>query len=372
MTSNVLQLVGSFHQGGSERQAVQLARTLRRDGRVNVEIATMRKEGPLLQEVASEFSDVAEFKIGSFFGPGFVSGVRAAAHFVQERKIDVIHSHDFYTNVFGAAVAAVSGVSKFVASKREAGGMRSPAQNLVERIAFRKADAVLANSEAVKKHLEELGVASRKIEVIYNGLDVERMTPKVTDRRKICGILGLPQDENLRFITLVANLRHEVKNQRMFLRAAVEIAANQADVHFVIAGEGELKGALEEFVRTSGVAGRVHFIGRCESVPELLYVSHACALTSFHEGFPNAVLEYMSAAKPVVATEVGGVPEVLEDGGQGFLVPSDDSRALALSLERLLSDPALAERLGANGKRHVAQNFSTQLQVDRTLKLYGI
>lgn len=373
MAKKVLQLIGSFNQGGSERQAVQLARLLKDDGRMQVLLATMRKEGPLLEEASAYgFDDVPEFRIGSFFSPGFINGVRRAAKFVRQNQIEVIHSHDFYTNVFGAAVAAASKVPKFVASKRETEGMRSGSQKFVEKIAFWKADAVLANSDAVRSHLIGLGVAREKIAVVHNGLDAERLAPKILERRKICDLLGLPQNDEATFITLVANLRHEVKNQLMFIRAAAEISDKHPDAHFVIAGEGELREGLERLAKDIGLEGRMHFIGRCEIVPELLSVSHACVLTSFNEGFPNAVLEYMAAGKPVVATDVGGVSEVVEDGVNGYLIESDDSVALAEKLLLLIEDPQLATSFGESGKEKVSKEFSTDRQVERTLELYGV
>lgn len=373
MHRKVLQLVGSFHQGGTERQAVQIARLLKEDGKADVHLATMKKEGVLLEDVeALGFEEIPEFRIGSFFSAGFPSGVSRAAHFVKAHRIDVIHAHDFYTNVFGAAVAALSGVSRFIASKRETGGMRTPAQRLIERLAFRRADRILANSEAVKRYLTEQGVDGRKVHVVNNGIDIEARSPKLQDRRKICVLLGLPQDDGLLFVTVVANLRHEVKNIPMFIRAAMEAGAARPQIHFVIAGEGELRDGLEKMSTECGMHARVHFIGRCDKVPELLHISEVCVLTSRHEGFPNAVLEYMAAGKPVIATDVGGVGELVEDGVNGYLVASDDASALAKRIVELTEDENLRKSLGESGLAKAQTEFSTASQLCSTLELYGV
>src|SRR5215203_2516908 len=183
---NVLQFIGSFHQGGSERQAVQLTRLLREDARVNVSIATLENAGVLRAEVEKlGFTEIPEFRLTSFYNANFVKQLLRCAQFLRQNKIEVIHTHDFYTNIFGMLAAQMASVPLAVASKRETGGMRSKWQKRVEKFAFRQANAVVANSEAVKNYLISEGLPGDKIRVIYNGLDLERLTPKLTDRKTI-------------------------------------------------------------------------------------------------------------------------------------------------------------------------------------------
>jgi L-malate glycosyltransferase len=370
---NILQLIGSFHQGGSERQAVQLARLLRADGRVNVLLATLDKSGVLLEEAEKiEFTEIPEFKLTSFYNPNFVKQLMKCAALLREKKIDVIHTHDFYTNVFGMLAAQLASVPLAIASKRETGGMRSKMQKRVEKFAFRQANAIVANSEAVKKYLIAEGVSEQKIKVIYNGLDLLRLTPEITDRKAICADLGLPFEENIKFITLVANLRHPVKNQPMFLRAAQKVSEKFPRAHFVLAGEGELRAGLENLAGELKIAQNTHFLGRCTLVPELLAVSFAGVLTSFNEGFSNSILEYMAAALPVVATRVGGAAEAVLENETGYLVESDDAAALADRLLELLEDAEKASRFGARGREIVEEKFSLSGQLNKTLELYGV
>ena len=370
---NVLQLIGSFHQGGSERQAVQLARLLRADGRVNVRIATLENDGVLREEVEKlGLEEIPEFRLTSFYNVNFVKQLLKCANFLRASKIDVIHTHDFYTNIFGMLAAQIVQVPLAVASKRETGGMRSRMQKRFEKFAFKQANAIVANSEAVKNYLVAEGVSKDKIKVVYNGLDLERLTPRLTDRRAICEEMGLPADENVKFITMVANLRHEVKNQPMFLRAAAKVAPKFPNAHFVLAGEGARRAGLEKLAKDLNIAQNTHFTGRCALVPELLSISYAGVLTSFNEGFSNAILEYMAASLPVVATSVGGAGEAVIENETGFLIESDNDEMLANRLVDLLEDEEKARELGANGKKIAEEKFSCAAQLENTLKLYGI
>lgn len=370
MKKRVLQFIGSFNQGGSERQAVTLLRSLKTDATFDVFAATLNREGVLLAEAESiGLPEIPEFKLTSFFNANFVRQVRRCAAYLRDNKIDLVHTHDFYTNIFGMAAASLAGVGARVASKRETGGMRSSAQEFVEKLAFGRAKAIVVNSEAVRTHLLERGIDVARINVIYNGLDVGRFEQIDDDRAAVCAKFGLPCEA--RFITLVANLRHEVKNVPMLLRAAKTIADSVPDVHFVIAGEGELESSLRLMAADLGLAERVSFIGRCTDVPSLLAASYACVLTSTAEGFSSSILEYMAAGKPVVATDVGGASEAVVDGETGYLVPHNDAASMAERLAWLLNDGEMSARFGRAGKQAVSERFSLNSQLANTTELYS-
>ena len=368
---NVLQFIGSFHTGGSERQAVQLTRLLHEAGEFNVFLACLNDEGILREEVEKiGFTEIPEFKLDSFYDLNFLKQLRNCARFLRENNIEIIHTHDFYTNVFGIAAARLAKVKVKIASKRETGGMRSKSQKTIENQVFRIADAITVNSKAVEKYLLGEKISAEKIKVIYNGLDLERLKPKQTNRAEICNEFGLPTDENIRFITLVANLRHDVKNQPMFLRTAKKVIEKFPNAHFVLAGEGELKNDLENLARELEITANTHFIGRCAKVPELLSVSFAGVLTSFHEGFSNSILEYMAAKLPVVATNVGGASEAISENETGFLVESDDDKKMSERLIELLKDEKKARRFGEKGAKITEEKFSLGAQLKHVTDLY--
>src|SRR5262249_23509100 len=128
---------------------------------------------------------------------------------------------------------------------------------------------------------------------------------------------------------------------------------------FIIAGEGELKEATQELARTLGIAERTFFIGRCQDVGAVLSISDVCVLSSTSEGFSNSILEYMAAARPVVATDVGGAREAIVHGDTGYLVAAGDDDQLAQHIISLLSDPENARAMGESGRRRVHDKFSS-------------
>ncbi|MEZ5346275.1 MAG: glycosyltransferase [Pyrinomonadaceae bacterium] len=368
----MLQFIPSFHQGGSERQAVQLTKLLAENGEHTVFTATLNREGVLLKELEDAgITEIPEFRLSSFFDLNFLRQVQKCSRFLKEKKIDVVQTHDFYTNVFGILSAKRAGVALKIASKRETEGIRTQLQKKVETYIFKIADRIVANSGSVKSYLEKGGVSSEKIFVLYNGIDAERLSPAETDRGTICKLLNLPGDPQIKFVTHLANLRHDVKNQEMLLLAAQTLKGKFSNVHYIFAGEGERKESLRKLAADLGIAEFTHFIGSCDVVPELLSVSYLCTLTSTAEGFSNSILEYMFAGKPVIATNVGGASEAVEEGKTGFLVDSNDVDALADRIGELLADEKKAAEFGANGKKRVNEVFSTTRQVRETLSLYG-
>ncbi|MBA2620611.1 MAG: glycosyltransferase [Acidobacteria bacterium] len=371
MKKNVLELTGTFMQGGSERQAVQLARLLHDEGSFRVFVGCLDCTGELRLEVERlGIKEIPEFKLTSFYDANFLRQAKRCAEFIRANQISVVHTHDFYTNIFGMVSAFLARVPARVASKRETLS-KSKNQFFAERQAFRLADKITANAEAVKQFLVETGVAREKIVTVYNGLDLQRLQPAQNAKREeILRELGLPAGENKRFVTIVANLRSDVKNHRMFLQAAQKVNEKIESVAFVLAGEGELTESLKRFAHDLNIGKDVFFLGGAANVGELLSISDVCVLSSKSEGFSNSILEYMSAAKPVVATRVGGACEAVIDGETGFLVESGDDQMMAKRLVELLENPEKAKRFGARGRQIVGEKFTLAAQLNKTLELY--
>jgi glycosyltransferase involved in cell wall biosynthesis len=371
MKPNVLFILDSFEQGGSERQGLQLLRQLHQSGDCRVHLATLQDRGSLRAEADQiGVGEIHEYALTSFYDRNFVAQLRRLGRFIRENQIDVVHTHCFYTSIFGMTGAALARVRARITSKGETEGFRTPMQKRVERNAFRLAHRVIANCKVVQNQLIKEGVNPRRVVQHYNGLDLERMKVRAgVSRDEARARFGLPPVASRRLITIVANLHNPVKDHQMFLRAAARVRAEVADAAFVIAGEGGLMEGLRELSRQLEIEREVFFIGRCENVAELLFASDVGVLTSKAEGFSNAILEYMAAGLPVVATEVGGVREAIEDGENGYLVKSGDDETMGDRISEVLQDPERARLMGTRAKILV-QKFSSEFHLRNTLELY--
>ena len=370
----VLQLIDSFNQGGSERQALQLTRLLHESGCFQVRLASLSPDGILRREVANlNLGEIPSFPLSSFHDRKALQQLRRLSGWLRVNKIQILHTHDFYTNVFGMTAGSLARVPVRIASMRETAGMRSTWQTQAQRVAYSLAHHVVANSEAVKASLMVDGVRPGKITIIYNGLATARLISNES-RTRALSLLGLPQDsaENPRkFVTIVANMRHEVKDYPMFLRAAAKITMAVPSAAFLLAGEGELSDSLRILAKDLGIEGQTFFLGRCERIAELLRISDVCVLSSKAEGFSNSILEYMAAGRPVVATDVGGAREAIVENETGYLVPAGHDELMAERVIAVLRDPERAHSLGEFGKRMVGQKFSCEAQLARTEDLYN-
>jgi glycosyltransferase involved in cell wall biosynthesis len=267
----------------------------------------------------------------------------------------VVQTCDLYANIFGLPGAALAGVPARIGSRRELNPDKSPSQIRLQRLAYRCATKVVANSPAARRMLEREGVAPASIAVIPNGVDLAafaRDKPASTVRR---------------FIT-VANLRAE-KNHETLLAAAAALQRVYSDVEFQIVGDGPRRQQLEQLAHDRGLS-RVTFLGHREDVAALLAAADAFVLPSRSEAFPNGALEAMAAGLPVVASAVGGLLDLLEDGRTGLLVPPGDPEALAAALRSLIDAPERAAAIGRAARADVQQRYSFDRMVSSFEQLY--
>jgi glycosyltransferase involved in cell wall biosynthesis len=369
----VLQLIDSFDQGGSELQALQLTRLLQGSGNYDLYLASLKPNGVLRREIEGlKLGEIPSFPLRSFYDRNAIVQLRRLAGHLRTSRIELLHTHDFYTNVFGMTAGFLARVPVRIASRRDTSGMRSDTQERAQRVAYSLAHRIVANSEAVRQKLIAERLSERKIAVIHNGLDLERFVKghSIT-REDAIEALGVKAFGDRRFVTIVANMRHEVKDYPTFLRAARRVQRATPEVMFLLAGEGELLSSLKSLAAELGVGEHTFFLGRCEKLVELLSISEVCVLSSRSEGFSNAILEYMAASRPVVATDVGGAKEAIIESETGYLVPSGDDQLMADRIVSLLREPERARHMGERGRRIVERKFSCEAQLRNTEMLYG-
>jgi len=195
-------------------------------------------------------------------------------------------------------------------------------------------------------------VPVRKVKVIHNGLDLTRFEKGF--RGGIRKALGIPLEEAV--LVCVANFR-EAKGHEVLLEAVHLLMKEDASFSLWLVGDGNLRPSIEAKVKALGLEKKTYLLGRRTDIPEILADADVFALASYWEGMPGAVMEAMASGLAVVATRVGGVPELVVDGGTGLLVPPGNPGALYSALKRLIMDPVLRLRMGWAGRRRIANCF---------------
>lgn len=345
--------VDCFAPGGTQRQTIAVLERLdRRQFRVYP--VCFHESGAWFDRVTGFEEPVAVFPIYGFRRTATARQLFAFARWCREKGIAVLHTWDVYSNIFGLPGGALASVPVRIGSRR--GLVESPGLQRVQRYAYTAAHRVVANSHAVAARLRVEGVSPAKVDVIHNGIDLASFVP--------CRYSPRP-----RRIVSVACLREE-KRIDLLIASAPTILARYPDAEFWIAGDGSCRQELVTLARDLGVSSHVRFLGHREDVPALLSQADIFVLPSRSEAFPNAVTEAMAAGLPVVATAVGGIPELVTDGQTGRLVPSGDAAALARALLDLLDDPARAAEFGRAGRRRIEQTYSFDRMVDALTTLY--
>jgi L-malate glycosyltransferase len=352
----IFYLVDSLNIGGTETQAVELARRMDPE-QYDVTLACLRKAGPLLEKLNGSAVNLVEFHPkGGLDSPRGLYQLARMVAYLRRGNFDVVHAHDLWSNLIGVVAGKLAGVPVIVTSQRDlshAAWYKSGRKKWLRR-AQNSSSAVLTNARMIREGLVgEEGLAADKVRVIYNGVDLDRFRSSPTLRARL-----FPGMERAKLIVLVGNMHTDVKGHPTLIAAAPDVISGFPQARFVLVGDGEKRKDFEAAAQATGVRANFIFLGRRNDVAEILGACDVAVLPSSAEGMPNAVLEYMAAGLPVVASAVGGNLEVVADGATGLLVPAGDARALGQALSRLLSDDVLALRLARKGRELVEQKFS--------------
>jgi L-malate glycosyltransferase len=361
-------LVDSLNVGGTETQAVELATRLDPE-RYDVTLGCLRARGPLLEKLAGTAVSVREFyPTGGFDSIRGIYQMFRLAIFLLRNGFKIVHTHDLYANLLGIPAAVMARVPVIISSQRDLAHL--DLYKTRRRVWLRRlqnlSTAVLTNAKAVREVvLAESHFVPEKVRVVYNGVDMEKFSHGSRDRGWLSR--GGAQEK---WIVLVGNMHSDVKGHPWLIGAAGAIVGEFPDTRFVLVGDGVQRKDFERQVAELGLDQHFLFLGRRDDVPRVLACCDIAVLPSKAEGLPNAVLEYLAAGLPTVASRVGGNVEIIQDGKNGLLVPAEDSSALAGALLRLLRDPGFAASLGKNGREYVASEFSFQRMIENTDQLY--
>ena len=354
---SVLLIGDTLNFGGTEGQFVEVACGLPRS-RWEVDVACMRAEGPLRSRLDSAGLRPWSCGRGSFRSPRFVGAVTSLARHLRERRVQIVHCFDFYSNVLGVPAARLARVPAVIASQRDLGNLRPWHQQRLHAGMLRLATHVLVNSDAIAERLARTHAArTRRLSVVRNGVDLSRFGPAASGRpgRMIVGVL--------------ANLRPE-KGLHQLVEAAALVRQQAAGVSFEIWGEGPLRAALESQIRSLDLAATVHLRGSTPEPERALRQCDVFVLPSLSEACSNVLMEALATGLPIVATRVGGNPGLVEDERSGLLVPPGAPRPLAQAIVRLLLTPALAARLAEGARARALTEFGMSRMLERVEELY--
>ncbi|GAA0374339.1 glycosyltransferase [Microbispora corallina] len=355
-------LIGQLGLGGAERQVTLLAQELHRRG-VGVSVLLLVRGGP--HEAALRAAGIPVHHLGFIgwrSGPlAPVRNVRAFARMVRllrRIKPDVLHAFLMESYLLGAPAARLAGVPVVVSGRRRLSDFNRQRKRVfaLGTMATHLADQVVANAVAVARDARTVErIPAHKISVIYNGLSRSAFDPVDPER----------VDTRLPVVLCVANFRPP-KGHRHLIEAAAILAREGRPCTFALVGDGTEQEDLESRTRALGVD--VRFLGAYTDVRPLLAGADVVVLPSTSEGLSNAIMEAMAAARPIVATAVGGNSELLED--RGVLVPPADPLALSKGILRVLDDQEFAQRIATAARAWARKNLDLDTMVDEHVALY--
>lgn len=287
---------------------------------------------------------------------------------LREYSPDIVHAYFFWSIVYGRLLKLAGTVKVLVENREDQGFDWGRHEYLWLRNTNRLPDRIVCVSKAVKQVvMEREGIEESRIEVVNNGIDLQEATSGLRDDTK----RELGFDGPHLVLGMVANYNRPVKGVGNFLDAIPQIVREVPSARFLFVGGGGEESSLREKARALGIDGYVVFAGYRKDIHRYYEIMDISVLTSFSEGLSLTLLESMGHGIPIVATRVGGNPEVVEEGRNGYLVPIRDNRALVDRIVKLLKDGDLRRTMGREGRLRVERDFRMRVVASRYLDLYN-
>ena len=362
----VLQLTSSLGFYGAEQVIMTLITALDRES-FDVSLATLEKKRVSSTVIVSAAKaagiDAVALPCRGWLDWNAIQGLKSL---VEEENIEILHCHEPKSRLYGAIVSRMTGIPMVATHHLWTGqNLRTRLVESIDAVVLHGCDKVIAVSTSVAESMRRVHVSRRRIEVIPNGIDLSSFRDELqTDELRAS--LGIPPE--MPVIGAVGRLDIQKGHERL-IEAAKKITDAGQDAFYIIAGEGVERPRLESLIRDLGLSAKVLLPGYQSDIRPYLAMMDVFVLPSRREGTPMALLEAMAMRKPVVATAVGGVPDVLTDGIDGIMLP-ENGAGLGDALLRLLRDPAFARQMARGGRRRVETEFSSSRMAARYEDVY--
>ena len=360
---NVLHIIHSLDVGGAEKLVVDFTEQTNRE-LFNVSVCCLDNAGTLGEELKEKGVSVTVLGRKPGIDWALIFNLRKL---LRENEIDVIHAHQ-YTSFFYAVLARnFSRKPGLVFTEH---GRFYPDRKSIKRVIFdpilsKFVSEIISISEATKEAMVKFdNFPEERIRVIYNGVMFKTHNVDLIQKRKELNVK--PDD----CILVTAARLDPIKNHDMLIRTMKRVAEIRPECKLVIAGDGSEYDRLSGEIKANGLSGTVRLLGYRNDIAEILMVSDIFLLSSLTEGTSVTLLEAMHAGLPAVVTDVGGNPEVLKDGETGFIVDSDDDKAMAEKILLLYKDRELAKRLGNASRERVEKLFSFKNMMNKYEDIY--
>lgn len=360
----IAHLLASNFFGGPEKQLVEHACRIS-ERNIEPRIISFVEEGnanQLLEKAKQRGIITTSICLGSFD----LRQIGILIDLLRTEDIDLICIHGYKANIIGRIASWGAGIPLVAISRGWTGEDRKIRfYEWFDRLFLRLANHVVAVSAGQQKKILACGVSQEKVTVIHNAINLAEFPEAVGHflRRE----LGLPDDA---IIVASAGRLSPEKNYATMIEASHHLIKNNPKIYFVIFGEGVLRQKLEAQIAATGLTGRFLLPGFRTDLQRVMHDIDIFMLPSFTEGLPNVVLEAFAARKPVVATRVGGTPEVVQDGISGFLTRPDEPEQMTRHLETLADDPILRLQMGQAGYTYIEKQFCFSAQTEAYERLY--
>lgn len=323
--------------------------------------------GTVAKEIENTGIEVEILNLRTYHNP--LNIIRLARR-LRGNSTHILHAHSYFSGTFGRLAGIIAGVPVMILHIQTSHQNRRNRHLIIDRLLSRFTARIIACSESALSYLTDFeGINKQKVITVHNAVDLKRFdTVNKADVENLRRELGI--DISTKIVCTVARLE-PVKGLEYLLKAAAIVVNHIHDVKFVFVGRGPLENELKKQTEQLGLAEEVIFTGIRKDVPVLLSACDVFVLPSpEREGLPNVIPEAEACSKPVIATNIGGIPESVIDGVTGFLVPPKDPQALADKILLLLGDLSLAKQMGKMGKDLCLRRFSAEAMIRKLDKLY--